>query len=85
MEIFNAFTAIVNQVGFPIAACCFMGWFVVDERKERQKSFDKQRADFRLMLKEVENSHSVSIESVVKSLNDNTAVLQKISKLLEGK
>lgn len=82
-EFVNLATEFINGVGFPIAACCFMGYRSVKEEKTRQEAFDKQREDFKSMLAEVENSHKVSIDSVVQALNQNTQVLSELTQILK--
>lgn len=68
---------IIQTIGFPIAACIFMGYFV-------KKQNDQYRED----LKEMMNKYDVSIEKFGVSIDENTKVLAmieaKISKDAKG-
>lgn len=58
---------IIQTIGFPIAACIFMGYFV-------KKQNDQYRED----LKEMMNKYDVSIEKFGASIDENTKVLAMI-------
>ena len=50
----NTITQLISSVGFPIAACFAMGWFIVWDKKSRReeaKERDKTQTDMLQQLK----------------------------------
>ena len=62
---------IISSVGFPIAACVVMGWYVKIQT-------DNYRAD----LLTVTENHKREMESVTTALNNNTLALTKLTDAL---
>ena len=83
-EIVNTIVQLINGVGFPIAACIAMGWFIVDERKNREESAAKQREEFAAMLVNTENSHKASVNAIKQSVDANTEVIKTLIDTLKG-
>lgn len=61
MNVVNIITEIISSVGFPIAACCFMGWFCVKSQK--------QHADEAAQSAETYSKLSESIDNNTKAIN----------------
>lgn len=36
----NTITALISSVGFPIVACCYMGWLNYDQRRAHKQESD---------------------------------------------
>ena len=60
-------TQIIMNVGFPIAMCCAMAWYVKDPS-------EKHREEVRHLNEE----HNEEMQQVTKALNNNTLALQKL-------
>lgn len=63
----NAITNLITTVGFPIAACVFLGFYVKNQT-------DKYRDD----VKEIQKEHKDEIGKVTEALNNNTIALQRL-------
>lgn len=70
---FQAIASVIAQFGFPIAACCVMGWYVKDIN-------EKHRAD----ISELNEQHRREMNDVKEALNNNTLALQKLCDKLGG-
>lgn len=64
--------SIIGSVGFPIAACMVMGYYVKHQT-------DTYRED----VKDLQKSHRDEIEKLADALNNNTIVMQKLCDKLE--
>lgn len=65
-------TQLIGSVGFPIACCVAMGYYVHEET-------DKQREQ----ISEIERRHTDEMNSITTALNNNTLALQKLTDRLE--
>lgn len=63
---------LINGIGFPIAACLGMGWFIVWDKKQRKED----NKEFRAQQDEIYNK-------LVDSLNNNTKTINKLIISLE--
>lgn len=68
----NAMVTIIQTLGFPIAACGAMAWYV-------KYITDRNRDD----IEKIRDSHSLEMKEVTKALNDNTLVIQKLCDKLD--
>lgn len=60
-------TQAIMNVGFPIAMCCAMAWYV-------KYITDKHRDEVR----QLNEQHDVEMQQVTEALNNNTLALQKL-------
>ena len=65
--------SIITQIGFPIAACIFMGWFLKD-------LINKQREE----TKELNQQHKEEMLSFRTAIDNNTEALNRIIDKLGG-
>lgn len=63
---------LIGSVGFPIACCIAMGYYVHEET-------NKQREQ----ISEIEKRHSDEMSSITEALNNNTLALQKLTDRLD--
>lgn len=63
----NSITTFITTVGFPIAMCCGMAWYV-------KYTTDKHREE----LASVNEQHKTEMSQVTEALNNNTLALQKL-------
>lgn len=64
---------IISTVGFPIAMCCAMGWFVVDQTNKHRDEVSK-----------LNEQHEQEMNTVVEAINNNTLALKELSLKLGG-
>lgn len=67
----TAITQIITSVGFPIAACLLMGWYIKTQT-------DHYRED----LATLNLQHKEEMDKITEALNNNTLALQKVSDAL---
>ena len=63
----NEIVQIISTVGFPIAACIGLGWYV-----------KYQTDNYRKEVTEMQKEHKDEIAKVTEALNNNTLALQKL-------
>lgn len=68
------YVAIIANVGFPIAACIGMGWFVV-----------KQIGAIKTELKEMREAYAEDHDKVVEALCNNTIAMNELSSAIRSK
>ena len=64
---------IISTVGFPIAMCILMAWYV-------KYTTDQHREDTNAR----EEAHKQEVNDITKALNNNTLVLQKLVDILDA-
>ena len=64
---------IISTVGFPIAMCLLMAWYV-------KYTTDLHREDTNVR----EEAHKQEVNDITKALNNNTLVLQKLVDILDA-
>lgn len=64
---------IISTVGFPIAMCILMAWYV-------KYTTDLHREDTNIR----EEAHKQEVNDITKALNNNTLVLQKLVDILDA-
>jgi len=63
----NGIVAVISSVGFPIAACIGLGWYVKYQTDNNNKEVAEMRKEY------IEE-----IDKVTDALNNNTLALQKL-------
>lgn len=64
---------LVSSLGFPIAACCIMAWYVYDNNKQHRSEIEK-----------LNQEHKEESEKFAQAINNNTLVMQKLYDKLVG-
>lgn len=67
----NEIITIIQTLGFPIAACCGMAWYV---------KYITDKNDTK--IETVEKTHCEAMEKITKALNNNTIALTKLAERL---
>lgn len=70
MDIIN----LITNVGFPIACCAFMGYYIKDNQKVNRERFDNLNKQFIELT-----------EKSVIAINNNTDALEDLQELLKTK
>ena len=69
----NMIITAIGALGFPIVACCAMGYF-----------FAKVNENYRQDIKEINQNHKAEIDNMVQAINNYTLVMSK-KKMLSQK
>lgn len=69
----NTITQMITSVGFPIAMCCAMGWYV-------KYTSDRHSTE----VQQLNKQHQEEMEQVTEALNNNTLALQKLCDKIGG-
>ena len=69
----NEVLQIINTVGFPIAMCIFLCWYVKD-------TTDKNRNE----IEKINEEHRQEVKEITKALENNTLALSKLCEKIEG-
>lgn len=64
---YTALTQLIGSLGFPIACCIFLGWYV-------KSITDNYRAD----IDKMNDRHADEISNLTDTVNNNTLALQKL-------
>ena len=66
-EMLSVISTFISTIGFPIAACILMGWYIND-----------QRGDYEKLIERMEDKNNEKIEKLTEALNNNTKVMEEI-------
>lgn len=77
---FTLITQLIGSLGFPIAACCAMGYYCIKTQDEIVKINELHREE----IKEINLKHSEDIEKMTNALNNNTTALQTLCSKIGG-
>ena len=64
---------IINTVGFPVAMCIFLCWYIKD-------STEKNREE----IKKINDEHREEVKEITKALENNTLALTKLCERMEN-
>lgn len=83
VEILEAITEIVKNLGFPIVICVACFWFIKYMYDKNREDLQDQRNRYNIMLEEEKTSHKEEMLKMTEALNNNTVAITKLSTLLE--
>ena len=66
MEI-SSITQLITSMGFPIAMCCAMAWYVKDTSEKHREE-----------VRQLNEQHNEEMQQVTVALNNNTLAIQKL-------
>lgn len=70
----NTVTQLITSVGFPIAACVALGWYIKKKDEESKAQIEKMT-----------EAHKEESKQFADALNNNTLVIQKLIDKMEDK
>lgn len=68
----NEVVTMIGTVGFPIAMCLLMSWYIYDNQKSTREQLEK-----------ITESHRTEMESVKDALVNNTIAVDKLASIME--
>ena len=75
---------VIQTVGFPIACCVFLGYFIKKQSDDYKESVKKLSDEYREDVKKITDDYNESIKEFRKTIEKNTLVLTGIGNKLEG-
>lgn len=67
-------TQLIGSLGFPIAACCAMGYYCIRSQNQIQLINEQHTAE----VKELNSKHSEDIQKMIEAVNNNTIALHSL-------
>ena len=85
----NEVATIISTVGFPIACCIFLGWFIkyvtdkytkmlADENAKYKEDMQKNTEMHYNQIQAINDQHKEEMNAVTQAINNNTLVIQKL-------
>lgn len=71
---------LIGSLGFPIAACCAMGWYCIRSQNQIKEINEQHREE----IKEINEKHSTDIQKMTEAVNNNTVALQTLCERLRN-
>ena len=71
---------LIGSLGFPIAACCAMGWYCIRSQNQIKEINDMHREE----VKEINEKHSSDIQKMTEAVNNNTVALHTLCERLRS-
>lgn len=64
---FTTISQFITTIGFPIAMCCAMAWYVKDTSEKHREE-----------VRQLNEQHNEEMQQVTVALNNNTLAIQKL-------
>lgn len=77
-------TNIISQLGFPLAACIALGFFVYKMWQRQSEETEKMTKQFTETVEHLTQSHREEMKGIQQALTDNTIVMNKLIAKLDG-
>lgn len=85
----NEVATLISTVGFPIACCIFLGWFIKyvtdkytkmlsDENAKYKEDMQKNTEMHYNQIQTINDQHKEEMNAVTQAINNNTLVIQKL-------
>ena len=75
---------IITSVGFPIACCIALCWYIVVQTKEFREEIKRMRDEQNAEMREVRRDHQQEIRDLKKSIDRNSDLLSQLLVKLGG-
>lgn len=75
---------LISQLGFPLAACIALGFFVYKMWQRQSEEADKMTKQFTETVERLTESHHEEMKGIQQALTDNTIVMNKLIAKLDG-
>jgi len=80
----EVWTNLISQLGFPLAACIALGFFVYKMWQRQSEEADKMTKQFTETVERLTESHHEEMKGIQQALTDNTIVMNKLIAKLDG-
>lgn len=75
---------LISKLGFPLAACIALGFFVYKMWQRQSEEADKMTKQFTETVERLTESHHEEMKGIQQALTDNTIVMNKLIAKLDG-
>lgn len=76
----ETFVQLISSVGFPIACCIAMGYYVYKETDKNRQQISEIMDSHKSEISEINEKHKKDIEKMTEAINNNTAALIALEK-----
>ena len=80
----EVWTNLISSLGFPLAACIALGFFVYKMWQRQAEEADKMTKQFTETVERLTESHHEEMKGIQQALTDNTIVMNKLIAKLDG-
>ena len=80
----EVWTNLISSLGFPLAACIALGFFVYKMWQRQSEEADKMTKQFTETVERLTESHHEEMKGIQQALTDNTIVMNKLIAKLDG-
>lgn len=81
----NDVVTFINGVGFPIAVCIFLVWYIIHDKKRRQEERKEREEQREKERKSYEEHQTELYMKLSQSVDNNTTALNNLILKLEGR
>lgn len=71
----NDFIQVINGVGFPIAACIFLVWYIWQDkkrRKEEREAYEKRQNELYVKLSQSVDNNTLALNNLITKLEEKS-------------
>ena len=80
----EVWTNLISSLGFPLAACIALGFFVYKMWQKQSEETDKMTKQFTETVERITVSHHEEMSGIQNALTENTIVMNKLINRLDG-
>ena len=80
----EVWTNLISSLGFPLAACIALGFFVYKMWQKQSEATDKMTKQFTETVERLTASHHEEMSGIQQALTENTIVMNKLINRLDG-
>lgn len=80
----QTFSTLISTIGFPIACCVFMAWYMTDTAKKHREEVQEINKQHTEEVKEINRLHKEEVANMTEAVNNNTRVLERLCVIMTG-
>ena len=80
----QTFSSLISTIGFPIACCVFMAWYMADTSKKHREEVQEINKQNTEEVKELNRLHKEEVANMTEAVNNNTRVLERLCTIMTG-
>ena len=77
-------SSLISTIGFPIACCVFMAWYMTDISKKHREEVQEINKQHTEEVKELNRLHKEEVANMTEAVNNNTRVLERLCTIMTG-
>ena len=80
----QTFSTLISTIGFPIACCVFMAWYMTDISKKHREEVQELNKQHTEDIRELNRLHKEEVANMTEAVNNNTIVLERLCVSMTG-